>query len=122
MTTKAELQEQINELREQVEKKHEELRLLRIYSFTEIADLKKLADYAACLGPLWTTQAGARRPLGMLSTEHLENLTNGRWLEQLPNHFRYAQNELERRRIDTEMRKKPSLWTRFWDHALGRNV
>lgn len=68
----------------------------------------KIYDYARAMGPMWQTAEGFQRPLGLLSTEHLENLTNGRWLERLPDHGRYAQQELKRRKTDTDMRKKPN--------------
>ncbi len=74
----------------------------------------KLYEYMQAVGPMWKTAAGHARPLSMLSTEHLENLVNGRWLEDKCFHKGYAFRELERRKIDTDMRKKPSLWARFW--------
>jgi hypothetical protein len=83
----------------------------------------RLNEYREVLGPMWTTQNGHKRPLGMLSTEHLRKLVDGDWLRGWPHHINYAQGELERRRIDKELRemeKKPSLWKRFWDHGLGR--
>jgi hypothetical protein len=79
---------------------------LRCYYIEKVLDGAEVL--ATCMGPLWTTQDGHRRPLSMLSTEHLENLVNGRWLEQLPVSGRFAQNELARRKIDTDMRKKPN--------------
>ena len=81
----------------------------------------ELHDYQVALGPLWTTQAGHRRPLSMFSTEHLMNLVDGHWLDRLPDHKSYAKSELLRRQIDTGLRKNPSLWRRFVNHALGRN-
>jgi len=95
----------------------------------EVGDIRRmhnkvascLHDYHVALGPLWTTQLGHRRPMALLSTSHLEKLLKGNWLRQLPEHTEFAEQELIRR-MEAEEAKPKGLWTRFWDHALGRKV
>lgn len=81
----------------------------------------RCSDIEKAIGPAWTTMGGHRRAMGLLSTEHLENLVRGNWLDGLFWHKKFATEEIARRAIDAEHRKKPSLWKRFWDHGLGRN-
>lgn len=82
----------------------------------------KLCAYTTAMGPLWDTSTHHRRPMGMLSTEHLTKLVRGGWLGGLPEHKTYAEEELKRRAIDKLLRqleKRPSLWQRFWNYLAG---
>jgi len=123
MATKAELEQRINDLETKVEDILIDLgvreRDVRDNNFEICNRVWKLENL---VGPAWTTQAGHRRALGAFSTEHLENLVNGQWLEGKFWHKKFAKEEIDRRRIDAEHRKKPSLWKRFWAHALGSKV
>ena len=110
LTMNFDTQARISRLEKQVQEEAVARRELKIY----------LSQYIDALGPLWTTQAGHRRPLSMLSTDHLQRLVDGGWLpHHTTKHRDFAEQELWRRTIDVRFRK-PSLWRRICNYVRNR--
>lgn len=69
-----------------------------------------LRQYTNALGPMWTTAAGHRMPMRLLSTLHLRNILEGGFCRSDVGND-YIRNELDRRSVDARYRAAESAAT-----------